>query len=237
MYNVAICVHPLWTNYLKGNFVELDKILKYLEGFDKVIIYFPQANIKYKKRIISNVLPFIEFADETKPIESLFGVRLNLIKKKLLIHGFKKTRLKKFRLYGSTSKFNNYTNYSVKKKLTKKLLDILLKRHLPVLTIEPLLDPLYWHTKKYILSKDTGNFIVVDNGAHSADYSKKLKNTAKYTLLGEYSNQCVKEVQDILLSNNLEVSVAYEYCVCNGRVDYPQEEYLYIEHDVPKVKI
>lgn len=237
MYNVAIWVHPLWTNYLKGNFVELDKILKYLEGFDKVIIYFPQARVEYKKRVISKVLPLLEFADETKPEESFMGVRLNLIKKKLLSHGFKKTRLKKFRLYGTTSKFNHYTSHSIKKKLTSKLIDLILKRHLPVLRIEPLFDPLYWHTKKYILSKDTGNFIVVDTGAHSADYSKKLKNTAKYTLLGEYSNQCVKEVQDILLSNNLEVSVAYEYCVCNGRVDYPQKEYLYIEHDVPKVKI
>ena len=223
---VLIVVHPFWTENTR-NTDYVDKVVDYSKEFDYTLILLPKLPPGIKRRILRSALRKI-----TTSIPVYNGVYLNPIRK--LISNPEKL----FGIFGINSRFNINSTYRTRLKRLKKTAGILLARKLPLFKSEPLIDQNFIDSVAYLKTAISPTTRVIEYGYNSPFIAGQLTNNYSYTVIGEYSNQCVHQVYQILTENNIQANIHHPLTVCNPRADYDaSKSYYAYDTDRPKINL
>lgn len=223
---VLLVIHPFWTSHTR-NTDYIDKIVKYSKEFDYTLILVPKIPPGIKRKLLRSALRSI-----TKQTPIVNGVFINAIRK---VFNYPD---KLFGIHGSTSKFNTNNTYRTRLKRLKYLANKILSKRLPVFKSEPIIDQSFTESLEYLKSTITQTTRVIEHGYNSPFIAGQLTNNYHYTVVGEYSNQCVYQVFDILTENNIQASIHHPLTVCNPRAEYDTtKSYYAYDTDKPKINL
>lgn len=223
---VLLVVHPFWTTHTR-NTDYIDKIVDYSKEFDYTLILVPKIPPGIKRKLLKSALRKI-----TTDISIFNGVYLEPIRK------LTTSPDKLFGIFGVNSRYNINSTYSTRLKRLKKVTDIILARKLPLFKSEPLIDQSFTESLAYLESTITQTTRLIEHGYNSPFIAGQLTNNYSYTVVGEYTNQCVHQVYEILTKNNIQASIYHPLTVCNARAEYDTSmSYYAYDTDRPKINL